>query len=179
MALFEKEPPMTHDVQPWREHFAALVNDYQQAFGDQAGEPAALMLPEDGEVSLHASWRGVEFKLLHSTTSSPAHLFVRCDFGAVPAQDVQAVLLRLLQIQRTLTPSAASMLGIDAADGQVSHVQVLPVDAGLHQLLTTMEEMMLRANEWRASYFLDEDEGEHDAEVEFDQAPLEPSSRMH
>lgn len=175
MARIEEKLPMTHDVQPWREQFAALVNDYQQAFGEQLGGPAALTLPDDGEVSLHASWRGVEFKLLHSTTSSPAHLFVRCDFGAVPAQNVQAVLLRLLQIQRTLTPSAASMLGIDAADGQVSHVQVLPVDAGLHQLLTTMEEMMLRANEWRASYFLDED----DADAEADEAPPEPSGRMH
>ena len=176
MARIEEEPNMTHDAQPWREQFAALVNDYQQAFGEPAGEPEALMLPDDGEVSLHASWRGVEFKLLHSTTSSPAHLFVRCDFGAVPAQNVQAVLLRLLQIQRTLTPSAASMLGIDAADGQVSHVQVLPVDAGLPQLLTTMEEMMLRANEWRASYFLDEDDADAEAD---DEAPLEPSDQMH
>ena len=78
----------------------------------------------------------------------------------MPPENAQAVLLRLLHIQRTLTPSAASTLGIDAANGEVSHVQVLPLGgADLPQLLATMQQMMLRTSEWRASYFLDVEDG--------------------
>jgi hypothetical protein len=115
--------------------------------------------------SMDLQVKGVNFSMFYWKEISPDYGVVYCDFGPLPSENREAVLLRLLQTNLYLfginTPSFA-------IDRQTNHV-LMAINIPLEK--TTAEHVVLALSDfaelalgWRVGYFLTEEE-EHSGVV--------------
>jgi hypothetical protein len=81
-------------------------------------------------------------------------MVLECRLGSLPAQGRAEVLLRLLQMQRALTPLCSATLSVDPEQGEVCYSLLLPLvgtdGMALHREMVRLQGI---AHAWRRSYF--------------------------
>lgn len=138
-----------------RQRLRALLSEYQVLMGYAA--PAAI--PETGPVAFGGRWGDLAFELHHALHTSPQALRIRCMLGPLPDRAAEAVMRRLLELQRMLTPATTGVLSMDPASGEICLTRALMLEnAHAASLLDALRAMRLWAINWRATYFLDEDD---------------------
>ena len=141
---------MAADAASYRELFFSLAGEYNRLLGAQG----ALQMDDGPQVEFQTCRADVRFVLRHSNTQNPSCVAVECRLGGLPADGQPEAMMRLLQVQRTLTVFASATLSLDPTDGEVCHTLVVPlVGTGgmdLHRAMTGQESI---AGAWRSSHF--------------------------
>ena len=102
---------------------------------------------------------GVEFSMYHCGERSPDHGVVYCDFGPLPTEAREAVLLRLLQTNLFMFTVNSPTFTCNAENQHIVLAANVPLaTATADALLATLMGVAEMAMEWRARHFLTHDE---------------------
>ena len=146
--------------------FASLIDDVQRLT-----QCEAAVVPASGsnaDLIVEITLQGVPFKLSHGNCSDSALFTVECCFGPIPNEQAQAVLLRMLHINRALADvSTGAAFAIERTTGAAVFAKLHSLDVpDGRALLDAMTWLVVQARQWRSSFFLDDD------------ADLEPSGLL-
>lgn len=103
--------------------------------------------------------KGVEFTMLHDAERAPAFATVYCDFGALPTESVETVLIRLLQTNMYLYTVNSPSFVCNAENNHILLAVNVPLaSATADTIFIMMDSFADMALEWRQRYFLTPEE---------------------
>ncbi|RZI42202.1 molecular chaperone Tir [Herbaspirillum sp. HC18] len=103
---------------------------------------------------------GVAFSLGHSDGTDGDLLFIYADFGAPPAGKEARVFQALLEANTFLHTGPRAAFAISPETNRVMFIHNMPLATATPEALSdVLADVAVKANEWRAHYFLDKSAG--------------------
>lgn len=127
-----------------RRSFQALLSEFFQAPGTSDVRSA----PGEGLCRCD----GVDVAVYHDARTDPGYVHAYIDVGAVPAERERDIFRTLLQRQMLLAPPHRTVVGLDAASGNIVVVARIPFDAMLDgaRLLGVVRQLIGQVVVWRS-----------------------------
>ena len=141
------------DAVKFRNDFFELVDDVCK----ELGYPPRPSRPESDEVvAMEMELDGYPFAVVHSLVTASDCILIECRFGALPAENREAVLYRLLHLNYALADAGASVFCVDGELNQVLYVNNCDLSNQTGQaLLGSMTQMSWQARQWNENHFLE------------------------
>lgn len=126
-----------------------------QRLAHELCQHADLAAPAPDQTVLDLEVKGINFSLYDAGARTPDVAVIYCDFGAVPTQSRDRILLRLLETNLYLFGPHSPTFTCNPETGHVLLAAMLPITsasaAATLDLLAGLADM---AMEWRTRYFL-------------------------
>lgn len=142
----------------YRKLFMHLVNDLSRVLSYPENSEE---LREDDVLVMEMSLEDVPFNVLHFMKQAPEKVLIEAIFGDVPTQRSTDVLYRVLHLNRELSESGIAAIAYDPERKKLVYCQELTLENASGQiLLEKMTEICWRAQYWRETYFLKDNESD-------------------
>lgn len=116
---------------------------------------AGLAAPAPEQTVLDLEVKGINFSLYDAGAQTPDQAVIYCDFGAVPAQSRETILLRLLETNLYLFGQNSPTFTCNPETGHVVLAAMLPLaSASAEATLDVLAGLADMAIEWRTRFFL-------------------------
>jgi hypothetical protein len=141
------------DAIKFRNDFFVLVDDVCK----ELGYPPRPSRPESDEVvAMEMELDGYPFAVVHSIITASDCILIECRFGALPAENREAILYRLLHLNYALADAGASAFSLDAESNQILYTNNCELSTHTGKtLLGAMTQMSWQARQWNENHFLE------------------------